>query len=129
MFQQYPNQHGGLQTIHQKIDYYHCDKMRDDNKRGEMKIKSKLRMEIKIIMRKKSPLIGESLGLETKSTETLGLIPVLYKTLDVVLSQVKNFQTVLFRLLQFYSVSSWSCPDMDFSFSNIIKLKFNHFLH
>ena len=74
-------------------------------------------------------LIGKSLCLDTKSTETLGLIPVLYKTLDVVLSQVKNFQTVSFRLLQFYSVSSWSCPDMDFLFSNIIKLKFNHFLH
>ena len=33
------------------------------------------------------PLIGESLGLETKSTETLGLVPVSYKILEVVSSR------------------------------------------
>ena len=37
------------------------------------------------------PLIGESLGLETKSTETLGLVPVSYKILEVVSSRLKNF--------------------------------------
>ena len=34
------------------------------------------------------PLIGESLGLETKSTETLGLVPVSYKILEVVSSRL-----------------------------------------
>ena len=40
-------------------------------------------------------LIGESLGLVTKSTETLGLDPVSYKILEVVSSRMKIFQTVL----------------------------------
>ena len=75
------------------------------------------------------PLIGESLGLETKSTETLGLVPVSYKILEVVSSRMKNFQTVSSRLLQFYSVSSRCRPDLDLLFSNIIKPKFNHFIH
>ena len=42
-------------------------------------------------------LIGESLGLVTKSTETLGLDPVSYKILEVVSSRMKNFQTVSSR--------------------------------
>ena len=55
-------------------------------------------------------LIGQSLGLETKSTETLGLVPVSYKILEVVSSRMKIFQTVSVSscLLQFYSVLSQS---------------------
>ena len=45
-------------------------------------------------------LIGESLGLEIKSTKTLGLFQVLYKIWR--LSRMKKFQTVSSHLLQFF---------------------------
>ena len=60
------------------------------------------------------------LSLETKSTETLGLVPVSYKIFEVVSSRglvsdekiSDSFVSVLSRLLQFYSVSSRSRPDL-----------------
>ena len=61
----------------------------------------------------KMALIGESLGLETKSTKTLCLVQVSYKILEVVSSRMKFIQTVSSRLLQFYPVLSQSRPDLD----------------
>ena len=60
------------------------------------------------------------LSLETEVAETLGLVPISYKNfqfscLGLVSDEIFSNSLVLVssRLLQFYSVSSWSRPDLD----------------
>ena len=65
------------------------------------------------------PVKDESLGLETKGTETLGLVQNFGTCLVSVSPQMKIFGTVSSRSrlvcfnFKFYSVSSQSHPDLD----------------
>ena len=55
----------------------------------------------------------ESFGLVLVPRLKVPRLSVSYKILELVLSQMKIFGTVSSRLLQFYSVSSRSRPDLD----------------